>query len=216
MAAPSKARPLLTVRAIHARNKLVLQWKFLPLYVYKRICQLPDVRNLPPDDVTQAGFVALMRAAELYDPSRKVKFVTYATRSLRTAMLFACRQDRTIHVPDYLFETHGRGMEKKRLKKHVEEAKRASTSVGVPPELLTKVGRTHDDDDETLFLLSLIGRLPRRHRTVIRQRFYEDGTQKSIGKLLGICTDGVRRIEKDAIIRLRDMLADSHFDGSVR
>lgn len=51
------------------------------------------------DDAIQAGMIGLMRATQLYDPSRGVRFSTYATYWIRQAISIHAADDVTIRVP---------------------------------------------------------------------------------------------------------------------
>ena len=51
------------------------------------------------DDLTQEGLIGLLHAAKLFDPTRSVKFQTYATWWIRQAMLSAMQRNRLIKIP---------------------------------------------------------------------------------------------------------------------
>lgn len=70
---------LTPVRPVAERNALALRWRHLPSAVYRRLARTREgVRRLGPDDALQAGFVGLLRAAELFDEARGFRFSTYA------------------------------------------------------------------------------------------------------------------------------------------
>jgi RNA polymerase sigma factor (sigma-70 family) len=74
-------------RSIEERNALVLEHRRLPAWVFnqlRRRCW--PVARLGFDDATQAGFLALIRAAELWRPERGA-FTTNAVTSIRRRML---------------------------------------------------------------------------------------------------------------------------------
>lgn len=52
------------------------------------------------EDLHQIGLIALWRACETYDPERRVKFSTYATKCIRTAVFTELRRQSAQHVPD--------------------------------------------------------------------------------------------------------------------
>jgi hypothetical protein len=74
-----------------ARNQLVEQWHGLPRYVAGALCRSPSIRRVIRcesdfDDLAAAGHLPLLRAAELWDETCGVKFVTYACASIRLRM----------------------------------------------------------------------------------------------------------------------------------
>jgi RNA polymerase sigma factor (sigma-70 family) len=74
-------------RSIEERNALVLEHRRLPAWVYRKLRRRWwPVARLGYDDATQAGFLALIRAAELWQPQRG-RFTTYAVTSIRRRML---------------------------------------------------------------------------------------------------------------------------------
>lgn len=55
------------------------------------------------EDCAQVGFIALLRAADLFDPSKEIKFITYATMAIRRGIRNeAGRVGLMIHVPEYM------------------------------------------------------------------------------------------------------------------
>jgi RNA polymerase sigma factor (sigma-70 family) len=74
-------------RSVEERNALVLEHRCLPAWVYQQLRRRwGPVARLGYDDATQAGFLALIRAADLWQPQRG-KFTTYAVTSIRRRML---------------------------------------------------------------------------------------------------------------------------------
>lgn len=61
------------------QQRLVLSAsKYLYKYVARFVCKRPDVAHMR-EDLEQAGFLGLMRAAQLFDVSRGFTFLTFAT-----------------------------------------------------------------------------------------------------------------------------------------
>jgi RNA polymerase sigma factor (sigma-70 family) len=74
-------------RSIEERNALVLEHQRLPAWVYNQLRRRWwPVARLGYEDATQAGFLALIRAAELWQPELG-KFSAYAVTSIRRKML---------------------------------------------------------------------------------------------------------------------------------
>jgi RNA polymerase primary sigma factor len=57
-------------------------------------------RGVPYDDLVQEGILGLMQAVERFDPSRGVKFSTYAGWWIRGALIDAVRQAPAIRIPE--------------------------------------------------------------------------------------------------------------------
>lgn len=76
-----------------ARNQIVVEYLGL---VAKALVQI----GRPGDaDLFQEGAIKLMRAAEMYDTSRGVKFSTYATRAIKNGLIDAMVRDTLVRVP---------------------------------------------------------------------------------------------------------------------
>lgn len=65
---------------IEARNRLMEGYYGLVIEVCGRH---PYATHHNMDDVIQYGMIGLLKAAELFDPDRGYKFITYAYRSIR-------------------------------------------------------------------------------------------------------------------------------------
>jgi len=88
-------------RALHAvRNQFVEHNLKLVIYATKRFRNL----GLPFSDLIQAGNLGLLRAVEMFDHRRGLKFSTYACWWIHQACIRAIQNDsRTIRVPTHLY-----------------------------------------------------------------------------------------------------------------
>lgn len=84
------ARP--SLRSISERNALVEQYQRLPYHVLNKIKNNPFIKRLDSNDAIQIGFLRLLRAAELWDGTRKVKFISYAYHSIQRGLFEAARR----------------------------------------------------------------------------------------------------------------------------
>src|SRR4051794_20459050 len=94
-----RRRPRPALRGTEERNALVLQHRYLPRYVAGRLAHHPAVRRLGPEEAESLGYLALLRAAELYDPARGATFCTYAYQCVARALTRGGRVDSLIRVP---------------------------------------------------------------------------------------------------------------------
>lgn len=84
----TRSRLRKSLRTVEERNVLVEKWQRFPRRIAADLFQKFDfVRRLGMDEAVSAGFVGLIRAAELWDSSAGVKFSTYAYWSIRQRII---------------------------------------------------------------------------------------------------------------------------------
>src|SRR5687767_11694439 len=75
-----------------ARDELIKHYAYLVKITAGRV-----ISNLPPslerDDLVSAGVLGLIKAVDQFDPTRQVKFETYAIALIRGAILEMLRED---------------------------------------------------------------------------------------------------------------------------
>jgi RNA polymerase sigma factor (sigma-70 family) len=70
-------------RNTEERNKLIVQYRYLPIHVVKKMKKrLPCIDILGRDDAIQIAFLRLIRCAELWRENDKASFKTYAHRAM--------------------------------------------------------------------------------------------------------------------------------------
>jgi RNA polymerase primary sigma factor len=173
--------------------------------------------GVPLLDLIHEGNLGLIEAARRFDPSRNVKFITYAVWWIRQAMMHALSdQARAFCFPPKLFSTlhagvddvslnapvgaHGRGDDDRRelgdvlVQQHVAPIDDAMIHQADLDEL---AGALHD--------------LDRQEREVMRLRFGleddEPRTLQEIGDRLHLSRERVRQIESRAKEKLRYVLS---------
>jgi RNA polymerase sigma factor (sigma-70 family) len=166
----------------------------------------PAVARMGFEDAVQAGFLGLLRAAELWDDSRGVLFLTYAYQSVKMSILKAALGNSLIAIPLWVFLR--------------EDGKRHQAAVRRALHLLSlferedKYGRVWEPADrfdrfdrcEYLTAADALDGLPPLEQDVIRQCVMDGQTLSSVGRRLGVSKEWVRQIRERGLARLRRKL----------
>ncbi len=153
------------------------------------------------DDLISIGTIGLIKAINTYDPQKKVKLATYASRCIENEILM------------YL-----RSMRRKATEVSLADALEADEESGGLS--LMDLLAEDSDLDERLVLAeeaqkvreAVSSTLDKREQKVIRLRYGLDGkapmTQRETAEILGISRSYISRIEKKALEKLRIRLND--------
>ena len=68
------------------RDRIVELWHQVQRMVYKQATRWAGLNGTTIEDMTQAGFIAVLRAVDSYDPSRGTKFSTHLFQRLRAEL----------------------------------------------------------------------------------------------------------------------------------
>lgn len=228
-------------KSVELRN--VLAENYLPLV--KIVCGRLAV-SLPPhldrDDLLSSGFFGLLDAIDRFDPTRNIKFETYAGVRIRGAMIDYLRSKDWIPVTMrqkirkyeqavYQLETQlGRTATDKELadalKISVDELQtlvsqcNSATVIPLEEYLKTDVSEAVDTNpaNSTEYfelketLAKAIDRLPEKERTVVSLYYYEELTLKEISLILHLSEARISQLHTKAIFRMRGYLARSKQD----
>lgn len=136
---------------IAARNELVERNLPLVPWVLGRYFHLPPSRT---DDAEQEGNRGLMRAAEGFDPGRRIRFATYATYWVRQFIARWYELDRTIHIPVHAIQDGPGG-------KYWANAERAASVVSLTPLLDAGWGPTcpEPEAEDPIFAAAVVSRI---------------------------------------------------------
>ena len=202
--------------------------------------------SLPPhldrDDLLSSGFFGLLDAIDRFDPTRNIKFETYAGMRVRGAMLDYLRSKDWIPVSmrqrirKYeqtvcrLENELGRSATDKELAAalniSVEELQalvnQCNSATVVPLEEYLKTDTaeavdTNPANSTELFelkdmLAKAIDRLPEKERTVVSLYYYEELTLKEISLILHLTEARISQLHTKAIFRMRGYLAQNKED----
>jgi RNA polymerase primary sigma factor len=201
--------------AIEVRNRIVEGNLGLVFQTWKA-----RGRRVPHDDVLGTGTQGLITAVERFDVSRGLRFSTYATHWIRHALgrTFA-NEGNTIRVPVH---AQGPASDAKAECRDAAEAARRMRSLDTPivegsRETYADMTEDHDalapfdavdDGRQAAQLARAVAALPDEHRQVIALRG-EGLTLAEVATKLGTTRELVRRLESEALARLRRALRDA-------
>lgn len=168
-----------------------------------------DIRSarMDADDYTQEGAVALLQAADQFDPSRGVQFLTYAGRAVRYAIIDAIRADNPNLVLTPLNETHTGGTD--------DSDDDADLLIG---RMKTQFPSSYEADPETICirkeqleeLYAAIHALSPRHHAWVKCRYgFDDDVYKSLaemGRIYHLSESRAKKAEDEALKKLRKNL----------
>ena len=183
-----------------ARDKAILDNLALVKSVAKMYIR--KIRVLSFDDLVQEGVIGLMRAYDLYDPSRGTLFSTYAYQWMRQRIARLVQsKENPIHVPMHVLMYESQARKGEELPSHAIEKLEAKKRVSQVTHFVEwnspTEGRQTADSDEVEKLLKHLGKIRPRDRHVIKLHFgidCEPMTYHEIGQELGITRERVRQL----------------------
>lgn len=213
-------------------NDVLSKYSSLVDRAARRLCSRTGLYDLK-GDLWTAGALALVDAHKRFDPTKGARFETFADHRIRGAMLDELR--RMDHLPRRLRnKTDSVANAKKRLGQSLgREATMTELSeeLGMTVETIASLeavaAPVADIDeieppmantampDETLFahemkseLSTAIGQIPERLQLVLSLHYVEELTYREIGKILQVSEPRVCQLHRDAIRKVRAVLAE--------
>lgn len=182
------------VRNREERDAIVLQWQWLPRWVIGQHAKSDTIRILGNDDAESIGFLALLRAAELWSEDKGVLFKTYAIKSIWNRMRRECQErGYFVHMPTYRWKHGGQPM------------RRATGREGEEYPVEPQAPPAYDDDLDRE-LAAAIRFLPAQDRAVIHLLFWEGLRGCEIARRMRLSKQRVNKIKTKALGRLRNLL----------
>jgi len=207
------------VKNLHLVNVVAKEYSFIDKNKY--------------DDLIQEGRLGLIKAAEKFDPTKKISFKTYAIYNIRYSIQDYLRKESTlIHVP------HNRLCKAYRLLRFINLYNQKNN--GTPPslcemkgflncneeylddilliiEVLTnefkkleeiKIARKNQIYNKMLIenILFLIDLLSVREKIIIKEKYFYNKSFRIIGKKMNISHEMVRKIHNLAIEKIKNMV----------
>lgn len=225
----------------HSRNQLVLENLPLVGYLVSDVC----ARNsyLSREDLTSVGAIALITAADSYDPSYGVPFGAYARRRIMGAFADDMRsadwagrgQRQRIReaksAEESLAAALGRqpttaevaaamGVDEKTAATILQDAGRKVVALeSEMSDYLVAEGRCPEEElmqqEQQMMLRTAVDALPERMRMIVTRLFFEGATVTQIAQELGITHSAVSQQRSEAMKLLRAGLQQHYGDGEA-
>ncbi|MBD1371329.1 RNA polymerase sporulation sigma factor SigE [Hazenella sp. IB182357] len=148
------------------------------------------------EDLVSIGAIGLIKAVNTFDPSKKIKLATYASRCIENEILMFLRRNNKIRSEVSFDEPLNTDWDGNELL--------LSDVMGTDNDTIY---RDIEDEVDKDILRSALSNLSDRERKIMELRFGLDGgeekTQKDVADMMGISQSYISRLEKRIIKRLR-------------
>jgi RNA polymerase sporulation-specific sigma factor len=179
-----------------AKAKSLLIEHNLRLVVY--IAKKFDNTGVGVEDLISIGTIGLIKAINTFDPEKKIKLATYASRCIENEILMYLRRNNKTKLEVSIDEPLNVDWDGNELL--------LSDILGTDEDVIY---RDMETEAEHRQLARAIAGLSKREQTIVKLRFGlggrdgEEKTQKEVADLLGISQSYISRLEKRIIKRLR-------------
>lgn len=166
----------------------------LVVYIAKKF----DNTGVGVEDLISIGTIGLIKAINTFDPVKKIKLATYASRCIENEILMYLRRNSKTKLEVSIDEPLNVDWDGNELL--------LSDILGTDEDVIYK---DIENEVERKLLGKAIGKLTKREQTIVRLRFginMPDGgekTQKEVADLLGISQSYISRLEKKIMKRLK-------------
>ncbi|MGN0779784.1 MAG: RNA polymerase sporulation sigma factor SigE [Aristaeellaceae bacterium] len=155
------------------------------------------------EDLISIGTIGLIKAVNTFDPQKKIKLATYASRCIENEVLMFLRRHSRTRLEVSLDEPLKTDWDGNELL--------LSDVLGTDSDT---VYRSMEENAEKQMLFAALGRLSPREQKIMYMRFGLSGqpemTQKEVADVLGISQSYISRLEKRILHRLQgDMMRAS-------
>ena len=186
-----------------ARSTLIEHNLRLVVYIARKF----ENTGIGIEDLISIGTIGLIKAVNSFNPEKKIKLATYASRCIENEILMVLRRTNRLKLEVSFDEPLNTDWDGNELL--------LSDILGTEPDI---VSRDLDNDAERQMLHDAIRRLNAREREIIELRYgMADGrehTQKEVADLLGISQSYISRLEKRIIGKLHNGFVLERF-GSI-
>lgn len=186
---------LLSEPSERERAKKVLIEHNLRLVVY--IARKFENTGIGVEDLVSIGSIGLIKAINTFDPEKKIKLATYASRCIENEILMYLRKNSNTRTEISIDEPLNVDWDGNELL--------LSDVLGTEEDIIQR--RMEDEVDKQLLGIAM-GRLSERERSIMELRFGighsgNEKTQKEVADMLGISQSYISRLEKRIMQRLR-------------
>jgi RNA polymerase sporulation-specific sigma factor len=148
------------------------------------------------EDLVSVGTIGLIKAVNTFDPDKKIKLATYASRCIENEILMYLRRNSKVKSEISFYEPLNVDWDGNELL--------LSDILGTDTDEVYNL--IEDEVDKQLLLLAM-NKLSSREREIVNLRFGLQGTrektQKEVADMLGISQSYISRLEKRIIKRLK-------------
>lgn len=148
------------------------------------------------EDLISVGTIGLIKAVNTFDPEKKIKLATYASRCIENEILMYLRRNSKIKTEISFYEPLNIDWDGNELL--------LSDILGTESDVVYNM--IEDEVDKQLLVLAM-GKLNDREKEIVELRFglngYAEKTQKEVADILGISQSYISRLEKRIIKRLK-------------
>lgn len=148
------------------------------------------------EDLVSIGTIGLIKAVNTFDPSKKIKLATYASRCIENEILMFLRRNNKLRSEVSFDEPLNVDWDGNELL--------LSDVLGTEADTIY---RNLEEEVDRALLYDALDKLSERERKIMELRFGlrtgEEMTQKDVADLLGISQSYISRLEKRIIKRLR-------------
>jgi RNA polymerase sporulation-specific sigma factor len=177
-----------------AAIRAVLIERNLRLVVY--IARKFENTGINIEDLVSIGAIGLIKAVNTFDPEKKIKLATYASRCIENEILMYLRRNSKLRTEVSFDEPLNIDWDGNELL--------LSDVLGTDNDIIY---RNIEEQVDRKLLKKALGKLSERERLIMELRFgLQDGeekTQKDVADMLGISQSYISRLEKRIIKRLR-------------
>ena len=177
-----------------ARSILIEHNLRLVVYIAKKF----DNTGVGVEDLISIGTIGLIKAINTFDPVKKIKLATYASRCIENEILMYLRRNNKTKLEVSIDEPLNVDYDGNELL--------LSDVLGTEEDIIY---RGIESEVEEQLLREAIKKLSGRERTIVELRFGlgtkngEEMTQKEVADLLGISQSYISRLEKKIMKRLK-------------
>ena len=177
-----------------ARKLLIEHNLRLVVYIAKKF----DNTGVGVEDLISIGTIGLIKAINTFNPDKKIKLATYASRCIENEILMYLRRNNKTRMEVSIDEPLNVDWDGNELL--------LSDILGTEEDTIY---RDMENEAEKKVLFRAVSRLSSRERTIVQMRFGlgmpggEEKTQKEVADMLGISQSYISRLENKNMERLR-------------